>query len=445
MPGLALIIIIVATIFFLGLRSARVEGHRIALSQEIADPAGRREIGAAATVTALDAIYHMSRIDLLVLDAIDRAHGRLAFDSYGELVDHVDNVFGKGDASVAGAISQYKGYLGENVLAQRLRQQGHEVELASEPNQEGWDAIVDGEKVQFKAGTDPAAISEHLDQNPDIPVITVSDHANYFEHDASVTVMERVSGESIEHSTKATLEGIDGMADAGFCFPVVTLVMSSARHVALVGKGHTDLRTAAKNTMLDTAGVGIGGMAGAKIAMIVICGVVGLSLGPLGLLVGVVVGGIIGAALGKKTAQFIKEKDLRAARERLSYSLLAFPEAYSGALKKKADALQKRAREIRPRGLRRVLWPSFGDEARKAVNKKIHARINRCHDWADLVSGQFAKAKTQDEKVKIADFYYCSNRRETAFSSRLQLVQKAIIQARDNVRSEERKLGIGVR
>ncbi len=133
---------------------------------------------ASASVTLADAVFQLHRIDPGVLKAIDAAKGGQAFDNYNQLVKQVESVTSRGESAAQGLVSNYKGYYGEQILADTLRANGHHVEMADSPNQEGWDALVDGQPVQFKVGLGTSGIEEHLAKNPDIPVFTVGEHAS---------------------------------------------------------------------------------------------------------------------------------------------------------------------------------------------------------------------------------------------------------------------------
>ena len=191
----------------------------------------------AAGVTAIDAIHGLSQIDPGVLDAIDAAHGAKAFESYPELVAHVEGVAGRGDAAFGGMVSQYKGYLGEQTVAEHLRAQGHHVVMPDTPNEAGIDAWVDGQPVQIKSGLDAGGITEHLERYPDVPVITVAEHADAFADEDMVTALPEVSGAALEATTAETLQGIEEFGDFALDIPIITAVISGATNITRVARG----------------------------------------------------------------------------------------------------------------------------------------------------------------------------------------------------------------
>ena len=400
---------------------------------------GSAQIGLALPVgvTTADAIYELSRIDPEVLDAIDQAHGSQAFGSYNDLVNHIEDVASRGDAAVSGLVSQYKGYLGENLVAQHLRGGGHHVEMASTPNQEGWDAIVDGEKVQIKVGLDPDGVSDHLERYPGIPVVTVSEHAEQFADEPMVTAVTELSGESIHEATESTIAGVDGLDDVAFDFPIVTAVLSGTRNLRLVAEGHSDLGTALEYTAADTIGVGAGGAAGAKAGALV----GGAVLGPVGSAAGAILGGIGGAIFGRVGAQKYKQKALREAQAHFDAVVNAYPYAYSDALRTKAATLGDTADRFGPRGLRFALWPSFGDIARRNVAGRYREHASKCAALAESVDLEMEATTTPDDEREAAKRWFFEGP-EAAFSKRLQSVSATARAAYKRVVSELKKLGM---
>ena len=432
-----------AAVGFLAARRVRITAHEARLRRPLrADGgvnSGAAGIGLALPVgvTAGDAIYEFSRIDSNVLDAIDQAHGGQAFETYNDLVGHIEDVASRGDAAVSGLVSQYKGYLGENLVAQHLRDGGHHVEMAATPNQEGWDAIVDGEKVQIKVGLDPDGVSDHLERYPDIPVVTVSEHAERFADEPMVMAIGELSGESIQEATESTIAGMDGLDDVGLDFPIVTAVLSGTRNLRLVAKGHSDLGTALEYTAADTIGVGVGGAAGAKAGVLL----GGAILGPVGAAAGAIVGGIGGAIFGRVGSQKYKQKALREAQAHFDAVVTAYPDAYGHALRTKATSLAETADRVSPRGVRSVVWPSFGHIARRDVAGRYREDASECSVLADSVDQEMNAAETPDMEREAAKRWFFADEKP-AFSKRLQSVSAKIQASYRRVVTEMGKLGM---
>jgi len=302
---------------------------------------------AAGTATALDVLYHLSMIYPGVLDAMERSHGASLPASYAELEEGIAGLARAGDAEWLGMLSRYKGYVGEARLAEWLRDQGHVVELADAPNQEGWDALVDGEPVQLKAGLESGEIARHLEEHPDIPVVTVSEHAGVF---GDSVLAADVSGREIEAMTASTLEGMVGLDEVGLAFPGFTFFFSGVRNGAGVLKGRKTVTEGLQDTATDTVLIGSGGLMGAKVGA-----ALGAWGGPFVAAPMAIVGGYAGAVVGGKVARWQRTKKFREARDELACAERHAVRAYRAALNAKARALEDLATRVRPSLWRRLI------------------------------------------------------------------------------------------
>lgn len=398
--------------------------------------AGYGTVMAAGGVTVADAVFQLHRIDPGVLKAIDAAKGGQAFENYNQLVEQVESVAGRGKAAVQGLVSNYKGYYGEQILADTLRANGHHVEMADSPNQEGWDALVDGQPVQFKVGLGTGSIEDHLAKNPDIPVFTVGEHAQAYADNDMVTAVEGTSGSEIQETVEHTLEGIDGLDDVAFDFPLVTLMVSGAKNARLVAKGHSDGWTAVEYTVADTVAVGGGGAIGGKTGAVI----GGLLGGPFGAAVGGIIGGIGGAMAGRSLSNDYKEQGLRQAQSSLESALARHPAAYAQALKAKGQALASSAEQAQPRGLGAWFWPSMGTVAAAETAERYAQWSSSCASDAQSVEADLASAVDQDDRATIARTLIASGA-EPAFSKELQRASNRVRRASDLVTAELGKLG----
>ncbi|MCB9528937.1 MAG: hypothetical protein H6701_11205 [Myxococcales bacterium] len=231
----------------------------------------RSDVAASvAAATALDLSIALVRIDPQLLDAIDRAHGANAFESFTTLQQHVSAVMSRGEDAFAGLVSQYKGSLTELLAADHLTAAGHAVELADLPNQPGWDAIVDGAPIQIKGGLDDQAITDALAEHPDIPVFTVSEHADAF-GDASVTALP-LSGQEIAETTEVSLDAIDGVGDLLPELPLVTTAIELMRNVDACSRGEIGVGGVVARTAITTTGAGVGAWIGGMVIPIPVLG-----------------------------------------------------------------------------------------------------------------------------------------------------------------------------
>lgn len=400
------------------------------------------ETVAAGTVSTGHAIFHLSRIDPSVIEAVDRIYEPERVNSFRELVAHLEIKHTAGEAAWTGTIHSYKGALGETLLAEQLRVEGHHVELVNDTSNPGFDAWVDGQPIQFNSGLSPDSIFEHRADYPDIPVVTVSEHSDQFVGDPMVDCLHTVSGQTIEDTTSDALESAVGIDDFVKGVPLVTLVISAFRNFRPVVAGHADIATAAKNTLADTAGVGIGGAAGAKIGA-----VIGLSLGPVGAFFGAAIGGIAGAISGKYAASTYKNRYLVAAKAAFSAALARYPDAYIEALHQKALALDRAAKRLRPK----FRWASLvnlsvGDVVRSQGARAFRQWAKFCDEVAANLRRRIAEARASEspqERIEGLAIELLTGRApEQVFSKKMMAVTASIATTQDSVALEMKKLGL---
>lgn len=395
----------------------------------------------AGTISTGHALFHLSRIDSSVLDSVDRVFEPGQLNSFRELVTHLEAKANSSQAAWDGALHNYKGHLGETLIAEQLRMQGHHVEMHENPSNPASDALVDGQPTQFKAGLSADSILEHRDRYPDIPVVTVAEHSDYFAGDPMVDCLDTISGQAIEDTTSDALESAIGIDDFIDGIPVVTAAVSGFRNFRPVIDGHCDFETAIRYTLADTAGVGIGAAAGAKLGA-----VIGMSLGPIGAALGVAIGGIGGAIGGKLAASAYKNRDLDAAKTALAQAVERYPAAYVAALRQKSIALEGNAKRLHPR----FRWGSIvnlsvGDVVRSESAKALRMWARYCSKIADQLRDRIAAANqpaTASESLEAMGLeLVTAGVPEPVFSRNLIAVTGSIKAASAAVMRELKKLG----
>lgn len=259
-------------------------------------------------ITIYDAIYSMSLIDENVLEAVDFSSASDLSSFYG-IFHYVETHYAAG-SSLTGSLERLEGYTAERVAAAHLVSQGHVVEFPDTSNQVGYDLLVDGHPFQVKDTLTPGLISEHLEKYPDIPVIINSEMGVHFTGNENVVVDPDLSHDQIATAVHNTIDGVDLLNAAPINIPLITLALSSIKEGSLLLAKKTDIKTAGKHVAYDTASVGIGGAAGAKIGTLV-----GSLLGPVGAGIGLVFGGIGGAIGGRFLARKIKHSGYEKKRE----------------------------------------------------------------------------------------------------------------------------------
>lgn len=247
-----------------------------------------------------DLIYDHLRLHPEVIEAIN-------FSRKEDLVDIFDyrnfseRLEGLSPESFIGNVSQIKGYVGEQLVAQRLQSEGNEVSFPENANQAGYDLMVNGEPVQVKFSADGSTVQEHLEKYPDIPVITNADIPADIADHPMVFPME---GIGIDHVTNMTTDTLDASIELfDYEIPGITLAVAGGRNLYRMLSGSTDARTGLINTSVELAGRGTGAVVGSKVLS-----VAGATLGPYGFVVGGVLGAIIGGSVVNRAAHRIKER-----------------------------------------------------------------------------------------------------------------------------------------
>lgn len=218
-------------------------------------------------ITLYDAIYSISLIDDNVLQAVDFSSAA-DLSSFRDLSQFITASY-NGGSGLEGSLARLEGYTAEKVTATHLISQGHVVEFPETSNQAGYDLLEDGHTFQVKDTLTPGLINEHLEKYPDIPVIINSEMGAHFTGHPNVIVDPDLSHDQIAATVQHTIDGINLLDVAPLHIPFITLALSSMKEVSLLLAKKTDFKTAGKYVLYDTASVGIGGAAGAKIGILI--------------------------------------------------------------------------------------------------------------------------------------------------------------------------------
>ena len=249
--------------------------------------------GALGAASLFSYFYQLSKINPQFLQAIKQVHGNSQ-----DLTSNLDIIkYAKMNIIHDGLqqydINKYKGYLGEQKHFDYLADSGHEVIVPDSPNQEGYDAIIDGEKINVKVSNSENYIQDHLDKNPDIPIHTGTN----IEHMENVEGFEHLSNSVLESETVAGFDGIDSFAEIPI--PVVIPILSAYRNLKHLKNEDKDISTFLEHTVTETAST-TAGMA------------VGHGLIPI-------VGGIIGGIIGRSLGNLFKKRHLRKALKEMEH------------------------------------------------------------------------------------------------------------------------------
>lgn len=324
---------------------------------------------AAGVVTAYDMFHALAMIDDSVLEAMDFS-SKLDLDTFNEISRYVHDHFLSGaEASIAGAMERLEGYTAERIVAAHLAAQGHIVEFADIPNQEGWDILVDGHPVQVKCVMDPDLIREHLDKFHDIPVIVNAEMAHYFDGNDNVIVDHDLHHDEVARHVKDTIHGVDRLGDGGIHIPLVTLALAAIREGNLLLNGRISVGEAAVNVMRDTIAVGGGGYIGSKIGV----ALGGAVLGPFGAAVGAVLGAFFGAKAGRGLARRMRMAAFEEAKREFNEAVFKVVSVVPDAINERIKAIDRKAERAR-RKLKISFWNWLWPTRRRLLYEEIRRR-----------------------------------------------------------------------
>ena len=212
-----------------------------------------------------------------------------------------DRFQGLEGAALTGAESNLRGYVAEQLVATRLQEQGHQVELPDTANNEGYDLIVDGIECQVKCLQDVDGLVEHFREYPDIPVYVNAELADRISESGypwadKVSFIEGYEWEAAETIMQQAIDAGAALDDLNV--PVFAVAVSAARNVHAWWQGSLSLQDLPFEVAVDGAIKGglaaAGGFAGQSIGL--------LLLGPAGAVVFGALGGT-GALFGSGWAR----------------------------------------------------------------------------------------------------------------------------------------------
>ena len=260
---------------------------------------GKTDI-AFAGLTIGDFIYDALRVDPMVIEAVDFARAEdvgniFKFAVYSDILEDLSIT------TLEGNIHNLKGYVAERFVAQELQSEGMEVEFPKDPNQEGFDLLVNGDPFQVKCLADQTGVLEHIERFPNIPVLINEELANSLEDVPNVYPVPGLTNEGIETATRDSIEAGEEILD--YEIPFIAISVAIGKNVFSILNGKTDLKHGSINVAYDVAG----GIAGGELGSsgLALCGSL---LGPYGTIVGGITGAIIGSMYGRRIVSKIKRK-----------------------------------------------------------------------------------------------------------------------------------------
>ena len=223
---------------------------------------GDHDTAAYAATTVGDVIFDFMSINSQVLAAIDFSHPDLR--GIFNIASFAQHVLEGQATSIQGNVNQMQGYVFERMAALALHHTGSVVVFPKEPNNPGWDFLVNGHEVQAKCGISPELVTEHLHRYPGIPRVVVNqDLGSHFGDNPFVTSIHGITREFVRSTSEESLHSASRMLAF---HPGLIAFFVICRNSAALVRGQTDWRAMITNVPTEMAGrgaaTGVGYLAG---------------------------------------------------------------------------------------------------------------------------------------------------------------------------------------
>jgi hypothetical protein len=201
------------------------------------------------------------------------------------------------DAAATGLGNNLRGYVAEQIVATKLVEAGHVVELPETANNAGFDLLVDGHAFQVKCLASLSGLKEHFSKYPDLPVYANGELASEIatlapDWASKVFFLDGYDRALTDFVMQAALDAGAQLHD--FDVPFFAIAVSSARNAINWWRGKIPLADLPFSVALDGTIAGglaaAGGISGQMLGLVI--------FGPAGALVFGGVGGA-GALLAK--------------------------------------------------------------------------------------------------------------------------------------------------
>lgn len=281
-------------------------------------------IGVASAAYSVGLLWSYAQIDATVLNA-------LTFASKGQ-PEHFATLQDIAGATLdsAGAMTRLSGYIAEQQVAYHLTQQGHTVAFPDTANQEGFDLVVDGQVMQVKNTLSSDYVLQHIEKNPDIPVIVNQEMADALGNHPSVFIDADLSHTAVHQTMQESLERIDQFDSISSFLPIplLTLGMATYRNYQDFDTGQTDARQYLKNIGKETAAI----TGGAFTGKVVFGTLGGILAGPVGVAIAGGLGAYIGGVAGSTGANALNREKLCSQRDSVVLLLIEFAQWFKNEL-----------------------------------------------------------------------------------------------------------------
>jgi|TARA_Y100000294_G_C8533141_1_gene327877 hypothetical protein len=323
------------------------------------------EEGVFAGLSVGDLFYDYLRVDPLVVRALDASHPNLD-KNYDYGIEDLSNPIKAGwfkkkrfedfekessnpEKSWSHHESRDSGYYAERHYGHQFQSQGSEVEFPEDPNNPGFDLIVNKTPIQSKLGSGHL-LDKHFEKYPDIKVVAnnqaIEDHLIRHPENAN-KVFYGGDGKVIQQHYLDNSESMQEIIEDEefFSLPIseavsVGLIISAGRNSYKFIQNKKSFNEALVDTGIDTASRAGSISLSAGVGSIIIGT---LSGGPYGYIAGKFVGGILGLYPGRKISTIIKHS-IRCKDEQdiLAKAIKNYLEKLSSIFKENNKTLEKK-------------------------------------------------------------------------------------------------------
>lgn len=273
-----------------------------------------------------EVLYDYIRINPEVVHAVEFSRSA-DVDSVLSFARFADTKADLSGASLDGLHYELQGYVAEQLAAEHLEAQGHDVVFPDTANNPGWDISVDGHPFQIKCLAGPSGVYEHFQHYPDIPVIVNADLADQLGDHPGVYIDPQLHHDAVQSITVSSLDHGRNMAELDI--PWISVLVSGASNIVYMVLNGTDVRAMLTCTATDAFGRVVVAIPGKAVG----AGLGALVFGPAGAIVVGIGGAVAGSMVGRRLAAagrellLFEESDAvrRAARGVAEEALSAMP------------------------------------------------------------------------------------------------------------------------
>ena len=283
-----------------------------------------------------EVLYDYIRINPEVVHAVEFSRSA-DVDSVLSFARFADTKADLSGASLDGLHSELQGYVAEQLAAEHLESQGHDIVFPDSANNPGWDISVDGHPFQIKCLADPSGVYEHFQRYPDIPIIVNADLANQLGDHPGVYIDPQLHHDAVQSMTISTLDHGRNMAELDI--PWISVLVSGASNIVYMVRNGTDVRAMLTCTATDALGRTVVAIPGKVVG----AGLGALVFGPAGAIVVGIVGAVAGSMVGRRVAAAGRELFLFEESDAVRRAARGVAEEALNAMPAKLEAWDRKA------------------------------------------------------------------------------------------------------